>query len=154
GEVVEARRRVGILRATYFFVDRPRALKERLRRGKLALSLQQEGETVEAIRRLVVLKSEHFFTDLQRALVERLGLGEVALSLQQVGEIVEAHRRARMLGAISYFADRMRALVERARRSIVCERVLPIVSGAGKQRGALLGAVRNCCVVTDQGQRQ
>jgi hypothetical protein len=48
GEVVEARRRIGMLGAERLPPDRQRALIERPRSGEIALGLEQEPEVVEA----------------------------------------------------------------------------------------------------------
>ena len=82
-------------------VDRQRALLERPRCGKLALSPQQSGEVVEARRRIGMLRAERLLVDRQRALVERSRHCKVALSPQQACEIVEARCRMGMLSAAS-----------------------------------------------------
>ena len=110
GEVVEARRGVGMLGAEHLLADRQRALVERPRRRQVALVLQQAGEVVEARRRVGMLGAEHLLADRQRALVERPRRRQVALGLQQEGEVVEARRGVRMLGAERLLADRQRAL--------------------------------------------
>jgi hypothetical protein len=69
-----------------------RALKERLGRRKVALSLQQEGEVVEALCRVGMPGAAHLLVDRQRALIKRPGGGEVALVVEQEGEVVEAQR--------------------------------------------------------------
>ena len=71
GEIVEARRRIGMLGAEHLLADRQRALEERPRRRKVALVLKQDGEVVEARRRIGMLGTEHLLADRQRALEER-----------------------------------------------------------------------------------
>ena len=115
GELVEAPRRVGMLGAEHFLVNRQRALVERPCPGKVPLGLQQVGEVVEARSRVGMLGAKHLLADRQRALKERPRPGKVPLGLQQGGEVVEARRRVGMLGAEHLLADRQRALVERPR---------------------------------------
>jgi hypothetical protein len=88
-EIVEARRRVGMLGAEHLLADRQRALVERPAGGEVALGLEQAGEVGKARRRVGVLGSPHLLADCQGALAERPGGGEVALGLEQIGEVRE-----------------------------------------------------------------
>ena len=97
-----------MLGAEHLFAYRQRALEERPRPRKVALSLEQDGEVVEARRRIGMLGAEHLFADRQRALEERPRPRKVALVLEQDGEVVEALCRIGMLGAEHLLADRQR----------------------------------------------
>ena len=71
GEVVEDRRRVGMLGAERLLADRQRALEERPRPRKVALGLKQAGEVAEAPRRIGMVGAERLLADGQRALEQR-----------------------------------------------------------------------------------
>ena len=88
GEVVEARRRIGMLGAERLLADRQRALEERPRAGEVALGLKQDGEVVEARRRIGMLGAERLLADRQRALEERPRAREVALGLKQAARLL------------------------------------------------------------------
>ena len=71
-EVVQARRRRGMLRAERLLDDRQRPLVKRLRPGVVPLRLKQVSEVVEARRRIGMLRAERLLADRQRPLVKRL----------------------------------------------------------------------------------
>jgi hypothetical protein len=76
-QVVETRRRIGMVGAEHLLADRQRALVERSRPGEITLGLEQKREVVEARRRIGMVGAEHLLADRQRALVERSRPGEI-----------------------------------------------------------------------------
>src|SRR5262245_9073231 len=70
GQVVEASRHVGMLRAEHFLVDRQRALIEWPCPSEVPLIAQQEGKVVEARRHVGMLRAEHFLVNRQGALCQ------------------------------------------------------------------------------------
>ena len=103
--------RMGCSGPSALFVYGQRALEERPRPARFALSLEAGAEVVEARCRMVMLGAERLFVYRQRALEERPRPRKVALvAWSRTSEVVEARRRVGMLGAEHLFAYRQRAL--------------------------------------------
>ena len=88
GEVVEARRGVGVLGAERLLADRQRALDRAAAPPPGRPGPEAGGEVVEARRRVGVLGAEHLLADRQRALEERPRRRKVALGLQQAARLL------------------------------------------------------------------
>ena len=71
-EVVEARRRIGMLGAERLLADRQCALTQRPRAPIVGLSLKHDGDVGKAPRRTRMLRAERLLVDRQRALKELL----------------------------------------------------------------------------------
>ena len=88
GEVVEADRDVGMVRAEAFFVDGERAAHQRLGLDEPVGGLQQLGEVVESDRDVGMVRPEALFVDGERAAHQRLGLGVQRLCVEQHAELI------------------------------------------------------------------
>src|SRR5207253_982996 len=71
GEIVEAHRRMRILRTEAIFVDCHCTLKERPSCGEFALRLKQMGEVVDARRGMGMVGAERVLADRHQVLAER-----------------------------------------------------------------------------------
>ena len=77
-----------MVRPQRLFIDRQRALVERLGLAGSALSAIQVREVVDARRHVRVVWPQRLFKDRQRALEQRFGIAVAALSAVQRGEVV------------------------------------------------------------------
>ena len=88
-KIVQARRRIWVLRSQRLLADRQRPLKKRLRaRDKSSWNLKQAREAIQARRCVGVLRSQRLLLDRQRPLIKWPCTGVIALGVKKGREAV------------------------------------------------------------------
>src|SRR5439155_26006429 len=97
GDVVQARRDLGMIAAEGVLPDDERPPVIALGLIEFAAHPRQAGEVVPAHADVGMIRAEGFLPDRQRPLIERLGLVVLLLREVRLGEVVQSHRYSRMV---------------------------------------------------------